>query len=52
MSLLHRVASVVRWMVYRDRAERDLNDELDAFVDMATTQDAESLIFKLMTHYR
>jgi hypothetical protein len=35
MRLLHRLASVVRWMVYRDRAERDLNDELEAFVDMA-----------------
>ena len=35
MTLLHRLASVVRWMVYRDRAERDLNDELEAFVDMA-----------------
>ena len=35
MRLLNRLASVVRWMVYRDRAERDLNDELEAFVDMA-----------------
>ena len=35
MTLLHRLASVVRWMVRRDRAERDLNDELEAFVDMA-----------------
>jgi macrolide transport system ATP-binding/permease protein len=35
VTLLHRLASVVRWMVYRDRAERDLNDELEAFVDMA-----------------
>ena len=35
MTLLHRLASVVRWMVFRDRAERDLNDELEAFVDMA-----------------
>ena len=34
MRLLHRLVSVVRWMVYRDRAERDLNDELEAFVDM------------------
>ena len=33
--LLHRLASVVRWMVHRDRAERDLDDELEAFVDMA-----------------
>ena len=35
MTFLHRLASIVRWMVYRTRAERDLNDELDAFVDMA-----------------
>jgi predicted permease len=35
MTFLHRVASVVRWIVHRDRAERDLNDELEAFVEMA-----------------
>jgi macrolide transport system ATP-binding/permease protein len=35
MTLLHRLASVVRWLVYRDRVERDLNDELETFVDMA-----------------
>ena len=35
MMLLHRLVSVVRWIVYRDRAERDLHDELEAFVDMA-----------------
>jgi putative ABC transport system permease protein len=35
MTFLHRLASIVRWMVHRDRAERDLNDELEAFVDMA-----------------
>ena len=35
MTLLHRLASVVRWMVHRDRAERDLHDELEAFVEMA-----------------
>lgn len=33
--LLHRLASMVRWVVRRNRAERDLNDELKAFVDMA-----------------
>ena len=37
MRLLHRLASIVRWTVYRDRAERDLHDELEAFVDMAAT---------------
>lgn len=35
MTLLHRLASVLRWLLHRDRAERDLNDELQAFVDMA-----------------
>ena len=35
MTLLHRLASIVRWIVHRNRAERDLNDELEAFVDMA-----------------
>ena len=35
MTVLHRLASIVRWMVHRDRAEHDLNDELEAFVDMA-----------------
>ncbi len=35
MTLLHRLASILRWALRRDRAERDLNDELQAFVDMA-----------------
>ena len=35
MTLLHRLASIVRWMIHRDRAEQDLHDELEAFVDMA-----------------
>src|SRR4029077_3300226 len=35
MTLLHRLASIVGWILHRDRAERDLNDELDSFVDMA-----------------
>jgi hypothetical protein len=35
VKLLHRLASVVRWTVHKDQAERDLNDELEAFVDMA-----------------
>src|SRR5262245_13008168 len=35
MTLLHRLTSVVRWLVHRDKAERDLKDELEAFVDMA-----------------
>jgi predicted permease len=35
MTFLRRLASIVRWMVRRNRAERDLNDELEAFVEMA-----------------
>jgi len=35
VTLLRRLMSVVRWIVHRDRAERDLHDELQAFVDMA-----------------
>jgi putative ABC transport system permease protein len=35
MTLLHRLASIVRWIVHRDTSERDLNDELQTFVDMA-----------------
>ncbi len=35
MTLLHRVASILRWMFRRNRAEQDLNDELQVFVDMA-----------------
>ena len=35
MTLIHRFASILRWLVHRNRAEQDLNDELQAFVDMA-----------------
>jgi len=35
MMLLHRLASVLRWMVRRKRAEPELDDELRTFVDMA-----------------
>jgi predicted permease len=35
MTFLHRLASIVRWLVHRHRAEQDLDDELHAFVDMA-----------------
>jgi hypothetical protein len=35
MTPLHRLASIVRWIAHRNRAERDLDDELRAFVDMA-----------------
>jgi hypothetical protein len=35
MTLLHRLASIVRWLVSRDRAEQDLSDELQTFVGRA-----------------
>ena len=35
MMLLRRLASVVRWIISRKRAEADLNDELQTFIDMA-----------------
>jgi putative ABC transport system permease protein len=35
MTLLHRLRSIVRWIARRESAEQDLNDELQAFVDMA-----------------
>ena len=35
MRLLHRLASMMRWIVRRNQAERELNEELETFVDMA-----------------
>ena len=35
MRLLHRLASVVRWISRRNKAEAELRSELEAFVDMA-----------------
>jgi putative ABC transport system permease protein len=35
MTLLHRLASVMRWVLRRDSAERELDEELRAFVDLA-----------------
>ncbi len=35
MTLLHRIASILRWLRRRQRAEQDLHDELEAFVAMA-----------------
>lgn len=35
MRLLQRLASIVRWITGRDQAERDLDDEMQAFVEMA-----------------
>jgi putative ABC transport system permease protein len=39
MTLLHRLASIVRWIVRRNQAERDLNDELETFVEMAAADE-------------
>jgi predicted permease len=39
MTLLHRLASIVRWIFRRNQAERDLNDELEAFIDMAAADE-------------
>src|SRR5207237_1359734 len=39
MTLLHRLASIVRWIFRRNQAERDLNDELQTFVDMAAADE-------------
>ena len=36
MSLFHRLASMVSWILHRDRAERLLDDEVHSFVEMAT----------------
>jgi predicted permease len=36
MMFLYRLASILRWLVHRIRAEQDLNDEVQAFVDLAT----------------
>jgi predicted permease len=38
MMMLHRLISIVRWMVRRNRAERDLRDELETFLDMTATE--------------
>ena len=35
MTLLHRLASMLRWIVRRDAAERALDDELETWVEMA-----------------
>jgi predicted permease len=38
MTPLHRFASIVRMLLGRDRADRDLDSELRAFVDMAAAE--------------
>src|SRR5262249_19163129 len=35
MTILHRLASIVRWALRRDAAERHLDEELRAFVDLS-----------------
>jgi predicted permease len=39
MKLLHRLVSMARWLVRRNQAERDLNDELETFVEMAAADE-------------
>ena len=39
MTLLHRLVSIVRWMTNRKRAEADLHEELQTFVDMAAAEE-------------
>src|ERR1044071_1056641 len=36
MTVLRRLLSVVRWIRHRDRSERDLDEEVRTFADMAT----------------
>ena len=36
MKLLHRLASVLHWILHRTRAEAHLDDELQTFLDMST----------------
>jgi predicted permease len=39
MTLLHRLASIVRWIARRDRAEQDLNDERQVSIDMTAADE-------------
>jgi predicted permease len=39
MTLLHRLTSIVRWIARRDKAEQDLHDEPQVFVDMAAADE-------------
>jgi len=34
MLILHRIASVLRWLFHRNSVERDLHNELESFVEM------------------
>jgi hypothetical protein len=35
MTLLHRLTSIARWLTHRDQAERELDEELQAFVELS-----------------
>jgi len=41
MTLLHRLAAIVRGLVHRRRAEADLDDEMRAFVEMAAEDEVK-----------
>jgi predicted permease len=38
MTLLHRLASVLRWVFNRNKVEQGLDEELQAFIDMSAAQ--------------
>jgi hypothetical protein len=38
MTLLHRLASVLRWLFNRNRAEQGLDDELQAFIETSAAE--------------
>ena len=38
MTLLHRLASVLDWLLHRTQAEQRLDDELQAFVEMSAAE--------------
>ena len=38
MTWLHRLASVLGWLVHRKRAEQELDDELQAFLDISAAE--------------
>ena len=42
MTLLHRLVSAVRWLVHPKRAEQDLNDELETFIEFAAADRVHS----------
>lgn len=38
MTLLHRLASIVRWVLYKKKLEQQLDEELQVFLDMSAKQ--------------